>query len=435
MKRILVLLLALVLTLGVATGCGNQSSKEETDGSESNDNATESDSDSEDQVVLTIFHHMGEEPKRQALQGLADAYTKMHPEVTFDIQSIDYGQYSSILKTKISANESPDIIFRRPKSLPELVEAGHIMDLSDQDYINNMEEAALPCLTIDGKVYGVVLDVTAIGVFYNKDVFDKLGLEVPTTLDDYNKVIATLEENDILPFARGYKDSWTAQMEFQSDQFYVLKDDPNFFGAIASGEKKFSDYPQVAESLERWKERLNHGNKDIFGTPDQRAVEMVATGEAGMLNQGFWSLSSLQEISPDTEFGFFAPPISNDGEPQLHAFGDDGFMISETSKHKDIANDFFAFMMSEEGAKIWADVSGQISYVKNAELANESLAAKNLLSYIASGNTFGQEDAATFSGQMDATYKEYQELFPAVKDTQSVEDFIAELDAQFDAIR
>lgn len=429
MKKVMTLVLSAMLSVGLMTGCGGGNNVNSTA------NKNNASTDSSDKVVLTIFHHMGEEPKRNGLDALATAFTKEHPEVTFDIQSIDYGQYTSILKTKISAGDSPDIIFRRPKSLPELVEAGQIMDLSNEDYVNNMEPAALPSLTIDGKVYGVALDVTAVGVFYNKDVFDKLGLEVPKTEDEYFNCIKVMEDNNIIPIARGYKDAWTAQLEYQADQFQILNDNPDFFGSIARGDKKFSDYP-IADTLKRWSKRLEHGNDDIFGTPDSRAVEMVATGEAGMITQGFWSLGSLQSISPDTEFGFFALPVSNDPDytPLLHAFADDGFMISETSKHKEEANEFFAFMMSPEGAKIWTETSGQISYVKDVGVDYPSLAAKDFLSYIQSGNTVGQEDTETFAGQMDATFKENQELFPAVKDTDPVK-FIQDLDAEFDAIR
>ncbi len=436
-KKLLALLLTAVMSVTAFAGCSSSSDSGESAEADSEEVTTEEESaeGTVEETVVTIFHHMGEEPKINALQALADNFSANNPGVTFDIQSIDYGQYAQILKTKINAGESPDIIFRRPKALPELIEEGMILDITDQAYIDNMQDAALPCLTIDDKVYGIVMDVTAIGVLYNKDVFDELGLEVPTTLDEYNQVIATLEENEVLPFARGYGDGWTAQLEYQSDQFYVLDEDPNFFGAIESGEKSFSDYPQVAESLERWKERLNHGNEDIFGTTDQRAYEMVATGEAAMINQGYWGMGTLQSLAPDANFGFFAPPIDNETPPTAHVFGDDGFMIAKDSPNVEIANQFFEYMLSPEGSKIWAETSGQISFAKDSGVEITDPAALQLLSYIESGNSFGQEDNATFSGAFDSLYKEYQELFPAVKDEMSVEEFIQELDAEFDALR
>lgn len=433
MKKSISMLLVVGMVASLVMGCSTSSeTTSETTGVETSGEAVEE----TEEVVITIFHKMSEEGKQNALQTLADNFSAEHEGVTFDIQSTDSGEYTTSLKTKISAGEAPDIMFGRPKSNTEFIEAGAVMDLSDQDYISSMQEEALPSLTVDESIYGIAMDVTAIGILYNKDVFDEYGLEVPTTLTEYDEVIATLEENGVTAFARGYQDSWTAQCEYQSNVYYVLSEYPDFFGDIQSGETSFSDYPTVVAALEVMKDHLTYSNDDIFGTSDQAAYEMVATGEAAMINQGFWGASVLQSISPDTNFGFFAPPISDDIEPLAMAFTDDAFMISETSEHKDICNEFFAYMLSEEGAQIWFEEAGQIPYTTGIDtsLITDQITL-DVLSYIESGETYGYEDGETFDGTLDAVHKEYMELFPAIAADTEIEDFIEQLDAEFDAMR
>lgn len=443
MKKGLAILLFAIMMATMFVGCSKTTDKSTDAGAttaaaaeeKTTEAVTEAATESVEKVTLSIFHHMSEENKRNGIEKLAEAYTALHPEITFDIQAIDFGQYATILKTKISAGETPDIMFGRPKAYSDLVGAGHIMDLTSQPYIDSIVPSALPCLTIDGKIYGIALDVSAMGAFYNKDIFEANGLKAPTNIDEYQNVLDVLKNAGVTPIARGFKDAWTAQVDFFTDAHQLLVKYPNMYGDITAGTKKFADYPELVGVYDRWAKHLEYSNDDIYGTDYSKSLEMFATGQTAMVNQGLWALGDIRKIAPDGNFGFFAVPGSNDAnEVKLTAFADDAFMGSSSTKYPEQVNAFLEFVVSPEGAGIWSDVAGQVSYAKSSTTVYTDQVILDFLSYIDAGKVVGQEDGPTFSGQMDATFRESMELFPSLEDKDAAK-FIANLDAEFDAIR
>lgn len=389
-----------------------------------------------EEVTLTLFHHMSEEAKRNGIEALAAGFAAQNPEVTMDIQAMDFGQYASTLKTKIAADDAPDIFFGRPKSYTDMVQAGHVMEITTQEYLGSMHDTALPALTINGGVYGILLDVSALGTFYNKDLFAEHGLQKPETYADLMDACEVFKAAGINAFSRGFKDAWTAQVEYSAlYQGLVFADDQNWMQDVTDGEKKFADYPGIETGFQVWQDILPYSNDDIFGTDYSKSIELFATGQAAMFSQGMWALGEIRKISPELNLGFMVPPATdNPSSNKLPVFGDDGFMMSSATKHPEYANAFFEFCLSDEGVAIWADTAGQVSFQKDSSYEYTDSATLDFLAYMDSGMTVNQEAGAFFSGQMDATFREYQELFPALEG-KDVKEFIAEMDAEFDAIR
>ncbi len=71
-------------------------------------------------------------------------------------------------------------------------------------------------VSVGEKVYGVPVDRSIAGVFYNKDMFDEWQLKPPTTLSEFNEIIRTLKNRGIVPFVRAYKDNIYPRVDFDS---------------------------------------------------------------------------------------------------------------------------------------------------------------------------------------------------------------------------
>src|SRR5699024_1677310 len=56
------------------------------------------------------------------------------------------------------------------------------------------------------------LELNISTIFYNKAIFNEYDLEEPQTLEELNKIVASLNENGIKPIAIGNKDAWTGSM-------------------------------------------------------------------------------------------------------------------------------------------------------------------------------------------------------------------------------
>ena len=142
-------------------------------------------------VTIRVFHFMSEQSKRDGLDKMIALFNASNPDVKVVVEATDFNSFSATLKTKIAAGDAPDVIFGRPKMFAELVSAGQLLDLSGQGFLANVAASSLESMKVDGKVYGLPLDVQTMGVFYNKALFEANGWKVPAT---YSELIALCRE-------------------------------------------------------------------------------------------------------------------------------------------------------------------------------------------------------------------------------------------------
>jgi raffinose/stachyose/melibiose transport system substrate-binding protein len=387
-------------------------------------------------VTLTVFHHMSEQAKRDALDSIVDLYTEANPNVEVRIEAVDFSNFDATLRTRIAGGDAPDIIFGRAVSRPELVTSGQIMALDGEDFLENVNESALDSMTLEGSVWGVPLSISSMGVYYNRALFEEYGAEVPQTYDELIALCEMLESEGVTPFVFGFRDGWTAQVVFQSDfSGGPLRSIPQFYADTMSGDSNFEDYPELIAALERYEERLQFGNDDPFSVDYARSLAAFSTGEAAMLMQGLWSLGDIRRNNPDGDFGFFLNPAYNTvSENFLNISADDAFMISAQTEHPEEAKAFLAVLASQEGSETWAEIATSIPVARGADTSNLDPILAEAQAYMDAGRAFNFESIPGYSGQFDATWRQAQEEYAAA-DSPNPADFAADLTAQFERIR
>src|SRR5690606_19505800 len=93
----------------------------------------------------------------------------------------------------------------------DLTDAGIFTDVSDDKNLELVQPAYTQMLQdISGKeeIYAIPFVTNAVGVIYNKDIFDEQGLEVPTTWDEFIEVAEKVKAEGQIPFYHTYKDAW-----------------------------------------------------------------------------------------------------------------------------------------------------------------------------------------------------------------------------------
>lgn len=104
----------------------------------------------------------------------------------------------------------PDIMIGKAQDVSTYGSLGLLADLTDKPYMDNILDAAKTGVTLDGKVQGMTFQLPLSGrVLQPWAIFEDLGLSVPKTLEELDAVIATLEENGIIPFASHMVDTWS----------------------------------------------------------------------------------------------------------------------------------------------------------------------------------------------------------------------------------
>ncbi|TFB85300.1 extracellular solute-binding protein [Cryobacterium algoricola] len=125
------------------------------------------------------------------LDKVVDVWNKAHPEIQVTVQKQDGGDPAiTKLLTAIKAGSgAPDLIQAEYQKIPTLVAADALADISGtvgSDVKSAFTDGVWNSVTLGGDaLYALPQDTGPMMFYYRADVFEKLGLTVPTTWDEY----------------------------------------------------------------------------------------------------------------------------------------------------------------------------------------------------------------------------------------------------------
>jgi raffinose/stachyose/melibiose transport system substrate-binding protein len=335
MKKISSILLVLTLTMALFAGCGKSDNvnsgvdagttdngqTENTGGSEDVDSA------SEGEITITMMYSGTAAENDFETQVLPDLVKKEFPNINLEVTKLPDDQYYTALKTKLASGEAPDIILVQPKyaganSVIGLAEAGYLEPISDLNVLDKIGEAGTDSFMYEGEVYGVPSGVTILGTYYNKDMFDEYGIEVPTNWNQFLAACETLKENGVQPIVMGDKDMYVMQFGlYQLAANIVYPQNPNFDDDLRTGSTKYTDKGTWDKVLDMYTTLYDNGYIDTnsIGLGAQQAIQKFVDGEAAMTFDGSFNAPALTaQGAVDFERGYFPLPGNTEGE-QIYA--------------------------------------------------------------------------------------------------------------------
>jgi raffinose/stachyose/melibiose transport system substrate-binding protein len=232
-------------------------------------------------------------------------------EVTTNLEMPSSDQYGNILQTRLSANDAPDLFtLHASADLPTYVKAGYVADLTNQPLAKKLYPDVLKTVSIDSKVYAVPFESTVWGYLYNKDMFDKLGLKVPDTLDEMKAVVKTLKDNGYTPFELAYQEQWVPQL--MTALTLGGKVSGNVPDWVQRMYKDQGSYNEVAEIFDVIDLIMQNGTENALEKGSEQGAADFANGKAAMFVQGTWSAESILSVNPNIKIGVGALPVNND---------------------------------------------------------------------------------------------------------------------------
>ena len=248
---------------------------------------------------LTLLHYLTEDAKLQALDDLIAGFTAENPDVTVNTEAVSMDNYLDVVKLRLSSGDAPDIMFGGPTTYPELIDAGYIMDLTNEAFTSRVSEGSVSLMKKDDIVYGIPLDQMANVVFYNKDIFEELSLSVPTTYTEFIEVCKALKDAGYAACAAGYQD----QISLGANYFTIFYGAPylaceQYVDETQNQGKSWHDYPTVTQALTQFREIIGYQNEDCRTITTDRAEQIFANGESGMIIIGTWGLGAIMNYNP-----------------------------------------------------------------------------------------------------------------------------------------
>ena len=323
-------------------------------------------------------------PQEEIRKDVVARFNKANPKSTIDVTLFANDAYKQKVKTAMGAGKGPTLIWGwGGGGLKSYVDAGQVDDLSDffaenPDLKDKIFPSAFGAATVDGKLYAMPIETVApIVLFWNKKVFDDVGVEPPQSWGEIMDLVPKFNKAGVAPFSLAGQSLWTNMMwlEFLFDRI----GGPEVFQAVFEGEKNAWSNPAAIQALGEAQKLVEaDGFQKGFQSTvaDQNADQaLLYTGKAAMMLHGAWTYGSMKDQGGDFVSGGnlgyanFPGVDGGKGDP-TDTVGNPGQYVSISSKASKEAKDAAKKMLSttmldETEVKQWIDV-GSIPVAKSA---------------------------------------------------------------------
>lgn len=393
----------------------------------------------EQKVSITWLHHFAEDGMIGWVEKVVDEFMELYPECEVIAEAVGADSYDQLLKTKIASDDAPMIfdMMNGRTGLVEFYEAGHLYMLDDMECIDNIVEAVLPEGQYDGHQAAVPIDQLGYCAFYNKDIFEELGLEVPMTLTAFYDVLEKLKAAGYTPITSPYGESWCIVCALYPILYSHIDTDANplFWTQKMTRETRFSDDEAYKAGIAQFLKLCDYTEEDPFGTSSASSYYKLANGEAAIFINGSWVLDGASSLNPDINLGSFALPIDDGGEPKLMMASGSLLCLynSDDELEMDYGKKLYNYIYSQDSGLYYAQIAKRITGVKDVDLSSY----ENLNEIMTYPRTFSIAGKNTFSAEFSTYYQDC--LSTAILDymngsTTAVEDLCKSLDEGFDDI-
>ncbi|MDC7238208.1 MAG: extracellular solute-binding protein [Sphaerochaetaceae bacterium] len=378
---------------------------------------------SEKNADETIVLKMGDNvPDRKNGLGLVietinTEFEQTYPNVTITTESYNDQPWQEKVRIYATANQLPDVFryWSFSTLLTPLVEAGMIEELDYEVYSQyEFLPGALEGNMIDGKLYGIPTSSDLWVIYYNKSLFEKAGVEIPTSWDDIMESADAFNDMGIIPMVTDGKDGWplcelfdNMAQRINGDFTYVAKAQEREMKYTDESFVKTADYIQELVKAGVFQENLttsDYGDaRNAFGQ-ERAAMYMMGSWEMGLANDTNFSENFKENLD------VMPFPVVEGGKGKatdtLGWYGGN-IVISSNSKIKDVANNYVEKIASDFGQKCW-DLQAAFPPVKVQPLETDTHVAKQLLSIAANATTMSGTPGLD---RLDNVFKEdHQEL-------------------------
>lgn len=252
-----------------------------------------------EKITLTFRHFWNREhdkPVLDIVEGIVKTFQETHPNVKVNFEGMDQTVHrEQKLRIEMVTGTPPDmfVLFGGAEIEP-YVRSNRLMDLTE--FVKNRhlkdEFQDLQLWSFDDRIFGLPMEGNAEPLYYNRALFEKLGIAPPTTLSELDEAIHILKNHGIIPFALGNEDRWPAGIfaHYLMDRYAG----PELINELVQGKEGSSfnneQYLKAFQHLESWieEEAFSPSSNDLS---TEEAITLFTQGKAAMYLNGNWDIN------------------------------------------------------------------------------------------------------------------------------------------------
>lgn len=339
-------------------------------------------------LKIEFFQQKGEEGPQKGYKAIIEKFNEENPDVEIEMNTVpDAG---TVLTSRISSGDIPVIFSDYPTQtqFKQKVANGYVQDLSDQDFLKNVNESSLEMTKQeDGGYYALPYSRNYIGVYYNVQMFEDNGIEIPTTWEEFTAVCDKLQEAGITPVGMHGKDPSRVGHLFQAATVAWAPNGVETIGKVVAGEATIEGDAEFQNVFEKMSTLLSYANEDALALSDTACYENFANGQYAMTITGSYAKGTIQSINSDLKIGIF--PLPNDTYEDTKCLSgiDAAICVSAqaSDEEKEAAYRFLAYLAETENAQTFCDCDGAPSCING--VVNDDQGIAPMVEMINAGKT------------------------------------------------
>ena len=345
---------ALAMSLTACGGNGdNESGSDQTAGGADKSN-----------VTLTFSTNVVGE-QATALEDVIKAFTE-ETGIKVDF-SAPGDSYEDLMKTKMAANELPDVFTTHGWSVARYGE--YLAPVNDQPFFSKIADQIKPVITAaNGDVYVLPIDQDIAGLVYNVDVLDAAGVDVDslTTWAKFADALKAVKDSGVTPLHMGGKDSWPIGQygDWVGPSYFITNDADNQREALKSGTFDVATWEKVGGMMDEWV-KAGYFNADALTADYASDAAAIAAGEAAFGFYGNSFIVDARATNPDANLGMMPIPAAAESDtPSLIAGERIAVGVWKDSPNQDAAFELLNFLAEDDNVKTIASASGNPAGLK-----------------------------------------------------------------------
>ena len=309
-----------------------------------------------------------------AFESVIADFEAANPDIDVVLQNFDHEGYKTAIRNFLTA-DAPDLAnWYAGNRMAPFVDSGQFQDVSDVWADNGLMESlasAAPSMTMDGKQWGVPYTYYQWGIYYNKSVYEQVGVDVPETWDQFIENCATFKEAGIDCLTTGTKALWPGAGIF--DYMNLRTNGYDFHMALTQGEVPWTD-DKVKATFTEWAKLVEPGyiTENHAAIDWQDAAALLIQGKAANYVMGNFAVAVFKDGGMTNEtLGFMPFPTINPDVARAEDAPTDTVHIPAGAKNVEDAKTFLAYLATAEVQTKLNEGLGQLPINKDSTVADD----------------------------------------------------------------
>ena len=331
-------------------------------------------------VTLQMWYLSQNPVEVDLIASIVKKFEDKHPGIKVETSIYGFDDMNKTLKLALDSGSGPDVAYADAGFANGIAyaKAGRLLDLTegiakygwDKRFNIATNQGWWWDHFFPGQIFGLPYDMTTVGVYYNKEILDDLGLQVPKTFDEFQTLLATIKEKkpDMAVMTAGIGEGWPASHVFDQIAHSTVPYEELKKILLLSPDGNWNQpgFVEAAKILKDWGDK-GYFEDNFMATGDEDALNIFLQGKSALYIGGAWHNGQLKDAPFEVHF-FGMPPVNPDVNPDgsWHYGGysvNNSWMVNKDTQLPEQSLELVDHMLDKDAAiALWEGMGDLVAY-------------------------------------------------------------------------